>query len=203
LAPHLAALPPESVSFDGQDFARSGDLSVHAPLIQTQSLVRRVPFLLELRNVPFQQQEQVAYYLLDRLPNFRGGAFDARGNGQYLAERAMQKYGATRITQVMPTEGWYREHMPPLKAAFEDGNIEGVPQTEDVLNDLRAVQLVKGVPRVPEKRTTDKDGGKRHGDAAIALALAYYASREMNAGPVHVASRPSRTGLRTALGSYY
>lgn len=203
LAPELAKLPPESVSFDGQDFARSGDLSVHAPLIQTQSLVRRVPFLLELRNVPFQQQEQVAFYLLKRLPNFRGGAFDARGNGQYLAERAVQEFGPSRIVQVMPTEGWYREHMPPLKAAFEDGNIEGVPQTEDVLNDLRAVQLVKGVPRVPEKRTTDKDGGKRHGDAAIAIALAYYASRELSAGPVHVASRPARSALRTALGSYY
>lgn len=203
LAPELAKLPPEAVSYDGQDFARSGDLSVHAPLIQTQALVRRVPFLLELRNVPFQQQEQVAFYLLKRLPNFRGGAFDARGNGQYLAERAVQEFGPSRIAQVMPTESWYREHMPPLKAAFEDGNIEGVPQHEDVLNDLRAVQLVRGVPRVPEKRATDKDGNKRHGDAAIALALAYYASREMTAGPVHVASRAARHSLRTQLGSYY
>lgn len=32
----------------------------------------------------------------------------------------MQRYGASRIQQVMLSEGWYREHMPPVKAALED-----------------------------------------------------------------------------------
>lgn len=202
MLPHLERLQPEAISFDGEDFGRSGDLSVHVPLIQHQNLVRRVPFTVELRNVPFRQQEQVAFYLLDRLPRFTGGAFDARGNGQYLAEVAMQRYGATRIQQVMLSEGWYREHMPPVKAALEDGNLTDLPKDADTLADLRAVQVVRGVPRVPDVRTKGEDKGKRHGDAAVAVALAYYASRELNAGPVSVASRPRRGGISTQLAGY-
>lgn len=202
MLPHLERLPADAVSFDGEDFGRSGDLSVHVPLIQHQNLVRRVPFTVELRNVPFQQQEQVCNFLLDRLPRFTGGAFDARGNGQYLAERAMQRYGATRIQQVMLSEAWYREHMPPVKAALEDGNLDGLPKDADTLADLRAVQVVRGVPRVPDVRSTGEDKGKRHGDAAVAVALAYYASRELNKGPVHAASRPRRGSIRGQLAGY-
>lgn len=200
LAPLLAALPADAISFNGEDFGRTGDLTVHVPLIQTQHLVRRVPFLVELRNVPFRQQEQIAFYLIDRLPRFTGGAFDARGNGQFLAEVAMQRYGASRIQQVMLSEGWYREHMPPVKAALEDGTLDGLPRDADVLADLRAVQVIKGVPRIPETRTTGEDKGKRHGDAAVAVALAYFASREINKGPVTVKSRRRRTGARITQG---
>ncbi|MCY1550766.1 hypothetical protein D9M68_870410 [compost metagenome] len=175
---------------------------MHVPLIQHQNLVRRVPFTVELRNVPFRQQEQVAFYLLDRLPRFTGGAFDARGNGQSIAEFAMQRYGAVRIAQVMPTEAWYREHMPPVKAALEDGNLVDLPKDADTLNDLRAVQVVRGVPRVPDERTKGEDKGKRHGDVAVAVALAYYASRELNKGPVHAASRARRDSIRGQLAGY-
>jgi phage FluMu gp28-like protein len=190
MRPLLEALPADAISFDGEDFGRSGDLSVHIPLLQHQNLVRHVPFAVELRNVPFRQQEQVCFYLLDRLPRFMGGAFDARGNGQFLAEVAMQRYGASRIQQVMLSEGWYREHMPPVKAALEDGTLDGLPKDADILADLRAVQVVRGVPRVPDTRSTGEDKGKRHGDAAVAVALAYFASREINLGPVVATSRP-------------
>lgn len=200
LAPLLAILPADAISFNGEDFGRTGDLTVHVPLIQTQNLVRRVPFLVELRNVPFRQQEQIAFYLMDRLPRFTGGAFDARGNGQFLAEVAMQRYGASRIQQVMLSESWYREHMPPVKAALEDGTLDGLPRDADVLADLRAVQVIKGVPRIPDTRTTGEDKGKRHGDAAVAVALAYFASREINKGPVTVKSRRRRTGARITQG---
>ncbi|RAS18926.1 phage FluMu gp28-like protein [Microvirgula sp. AG722] len=200
LAPLLAALPADAISFDGEDFGRTGDLTVHVPLIQTQNLVRRVPFILELRNVPFRQQEQVAFYLLDRLPRFTGAAFDARGNGQALAEYAMQRYGASRIQQVMLSEGWYREHMPPVKAALEDGELIDLPKDADILADLRAVQVVKGVPRIPDSRSTGEDKGKRHGDAAVAVALAYFASREINKGPVTVKSRRRRAGSKITQG---
>lgn len=202
MLPLLEKLPADAIAFDGEDFGRTGDLSVHVPLIQHQNLVRRVPFTVELRNVPFRQQEQIAFYLLDRLPRFMGGAFDARGNGQYLAEVAMQRYGASRIQQVMLSEGWYREHMPPVKAALEDGNLVDLPKDADTLADLRAVQVVRGVPRVPDVRSTGEDKGKRHGDVAVAVALAYYASREINKGPVTVSSRPRRDSLASTLQAY-
>ncbi|HEI5056215.1 TPA: hypothetical protein SJA09_004909, partial [Escherichia coli] len=106
-----------------------------------------------------------------------------------------------RVQQVMPTEGWYREHMPPVKAALEDGNLVDLPKDEDTLDDLRAVQVVNGVPRVPEQRSKAKaDGGKRHGDSAIALALAYFASREINKGPVKASSRRRRQAARMLEG---
>lgn len=201
LKPLLDALPQDAHTFVGRDFGRSGDLSIDYPLVQEPNLVRRVPFVLELRNVPFKQQEQVTWYLLDNLPGLLGAAFDARGNGAYLAEYAMQRYGASRVQQVMLTEGWYRDHMPPVKAALEDGNLTGLPKDEDTLNDLRAVQVINGVPRVPEQRSKAKsDGGKRHGDAAIALALAYFASRELNKGPVRVSSRRRRQAGRMLEG---
>lgn len=200
MAPLLQMLPTDAISFDGEDFGRSGDLTVHVPLIQHQNLVRRVPFTVELRNVPFRQQEQVCFYLLDRLPRFMGGAFDARGNGQFLAEVAMQRYGASRIQQVMLSESWYREHMPPVKAALEDGTLDGLPRDADVLADLRTVQVIKGVPRIPDTRTTGEDKGKRHGDAAVAVALAYFASREINTGPVTVRSKGRRKSLSMTKG---
>ncbi|MCL1861800.1 MAG: hypothetical protein FWG52_09770 [Proteobacteria bacterium] len=200
LAPLLAALPQDAISFHGEDFGRSGDLTVHVPLILQKNLTRRVPFVVELRNVPFRQQEQVAFYLLDRLPRFIGGAFDARGNGQFLAEIAMQRYGASRIQQVMLSEGWYREHMPPVKAALEDGTLDTLPRDADILADLRAVQVIRGVPRIPDARNVGEDKGKRHGDAAVAVALAYYASRELNKGSVTVKSRRRRTASAITQG---
>ncbi len=201
LKPLLEALPSDASSFLGRDFGRSGDLSVDYPLLQEKNLVRRVPFVLELRNVPFKQQEQITWFLMDGLPYLMGAAFDAGGNGAYLAEYAMQRYGSSRVNQVKILEGWYREHMPPVKAALEDGNLTDLPKDEDTLDDLRAVQVINGVPRVPEQRSKAKsDGGKRHGDSAIALALAYFASREINKGQVKASSRRRRQSARMLEG---
>jgi phage FluMu gp28-like protein len=175
LGPVLAALDPSIPCVFGQDFGRKGDLSVIVPMQLLKTLTRRVPFMVELRNVPFEQQQQILFYIADRLPRMRAGKLDATGNGGFLAEVAMQRYGAGRIEPVMMSEPWYRENMPPMKAAFEDGSIE-LPKDRDVLDDLAMLAWVRGVIRVPE-RTLGSDGKGRHGDAAIALALAYAASR--------------------------
>ncbi len=175
LAPLLVSLDPKARSVFGEDFGRSGDLTVLWPLLIGRDLVRRTPFIVELRNMPFRQQEQVLTYMADRLPRLQAGALDARGNGQYLAERAMQRYGAKRIAQVMLSTEWYRENMPPYKAAWEDRTITA-PRDADVVADHRALVMEKGVARIPE-RSAGQDGKQRHGDSAIAGALAYAASR--------------------------
>lgn len=175
--PLLVAMAPGHNSYFGQDFARSGDLTVMVPAQIEQNLRRRVPFLVELRNMPHKQQFQIAQYIIDRLPRFMKAAVDARGNGHAVSEFLAQLYGYNRVDLVMLTEGWYREQMPPLKTAFEDDTIV-VPRDKDVLQDLRAIKVVKGVARVPEKKTTGGDGGKRHGDAGIAIALMHFASRQ-------------------------
>lgn len=183
LLPLLKKIPLDMHSYYGHDFARSGDLSVIWPLVKDQNMRKRTPFVVELRNVPFKQQEQILFYIVDRLPNFQKGAPDARGNGSQLAESAAVKYGFNRIERVMLTEGWYRDNMPPFKAALEDGTFDEIPADRDVTGDIRAFRMVKGVARIPEKRTTEKGDGskggdKRHGDAGIAAALADYASRQ-------------------------
>ena len=177
VAPLLRAINPNFKSYYGFDFGRSGDLSVMIPLVQGEDLVCRPPFVLEMRNVPFHQQEQVLFYIVTRLPRFVKGAMDARGNGQYLAEVAVQKYGVSHVDAVMLSEGWYRENMPPFKAAFEDGTLDDLPRDSNILDDLRALQVVKGVARLPDTKNTGADGKKRHGDAAIGLALGIAAVR--------------------------
>lgn len=179
LAPLLARLDPNLDHYFGEDFARNGDLSSFWPIAESRDLRLVTPFIVELRNVPFEQQKQVLFYMVDRLPRFRAGAMDARGNGQYLAEVAMQKYGAQRIAQVMLSVTWYRENMPRMKAAFEDQTLV-IPSHPDVLGDLRAIKLENGVPKVPDSaHTQGVDGMDRHGDTAIALVMAIYAVYQM------------------------
>ncbi len=159
----------------GQDFGRSGDLTVMWPYELGQTLTRRTPFTVELRNVPFKQQRQICWYILDRLPRLISAALDARGNGQQLAEETMQRYGAGRVHMVMISEKWYAEAFPKYKAAFEDGQIV-IPRDADILNDHRAVKVIKGIPKIPDERATGADGGKRHGDSVVAAALGFWAT---------------------------
>ncbi|MCE2563761.1 hypothetical protein [Komagataeibacter sp. FNDCF1] len=175
LLPLLAALDPKTPHVFGEDFARSGDLTVIWPMAVERSLLRRTPFIVELRNVPFEQQKQILWFILDRLPRLRAGKMDATGNGQWLGEVTVQRYGS-RIEAVKMSEGWYRDNMPAFKAAFEDARIT-VPADREIHDDIRALKVVRGVIRVPDQRATSKDGSKRHGDAAVAGALAYAASR--------------------------
>ncbi len=192
LLPLLKELPPGLRSFVGQDFGRLGDLSVIWPLLLTQNLLRDTPFIVELRNVPFREQEQIFYYVVDRLPRFLFGALDARGNGHYLAERATQKYGVLRIAEVMLSQGWYREEMPPYKDALE-AQAMTLPADADVIDDHRQVTMVGGIAKVPEGvHNEGADGEKRHGDSAIAAALAHFASRQNVALPAFSSAGQAR-----------
>lgn len=187
-----ATLPPDARSYYAHDFARKVDLTEIVPLYMLDDLTRRVPFVVEMSCMPFDQQQQVINFVIDHLPNFIGGALDAGGNGAQVAEKTMTRYGATRIEQVMLSEAWYMAHMPKLKAAFEDRTIAGIPRHADLRDDLRTVELVKGIPKIVERTKSEADKKqKRHGDFAIALALAIYATFEMCQGPVRVASRGS------------
>lgn len=174
--PVLATLDPELKSGFGMDFGRSGDLSVLLPFQIAKNLRRRFAFALELSNCPFDQQREALFYIGERLPRLFAGKLDARGNGQYLAEKAVQKWGQGRIEAVMLSQAWYRDNTAPFKAALEDGTAELV-RDADHLDDLRAFQVIKGIPLLPDTRTKGQDGQQRHGDAGVAYLLAYAASR--------------------------
>ncbi len=190
--PVLAGLAPERLHAIGFDFARSGHLSVLAPL-ELDGVRRRCPFLLEMRNTPHAQQVQAILFVCARLPRFAGGALDATGAGSYVAEAVADQYGSM-IEQVLFSVTWWREQMPRYKAHLE-GRTVTIPRDDDVLDDHRAVELVRGVPGLPGGAGKD-----RHGDSAVALALACQAA-DQPAGPVefHVARRsPLRRGWQAS-----
>ncbi|PLX49128.1 MAG: hypothetical protein C0613_08375 [Desulfobulbaceae bacterium] len=180
LKPFLDDLDQELAHGFGEDFGRLGDLTVIDVLEEGRDLTDRVKLQVELSNCPFRQQEQVLYYIVDRLPRFRFGALDARGNGQYLAERASQRYGVLRIEQVMLSNTFYLENMPRFKAALQDGTLEGIPKDAEVRDDLRALRVIEGIPKLPQAKTQKGDGPKsqRHGDSAISLFLSHYAMKK-------------------------
>lgn len=184
VAPRLERLPRDRQHFLGVDFGRTADLSVMAPGTLQQDLTRDVPFLLELSNVPFEQQKQIAFYLLDKLPRFTRAHFDATGNGHYLAEVCAQRYGDVRVEQVRITESWHLESWPPLRAAFEEDKIR-LPSDEEVRADFTAVKRVSGIPKLPSATTLKVvEGGeaktiRRHGDAAVACAMLWAATRDV------------------------
>ncbi|EGR0523760.1 hypothetical protein VO418_001685 [Vibrio cholerae] len=178
LKPLLDALNSEHVHYFGEDFARRGDLTVFVPLEVTKSLRKRVPFVVEIKNAPYEVQRQVMEYIMSRLPRFRAAAFDATGNGGYLAEAAALKYGTDIVERVDLSQKWYAEWMPKLKAEFDDFNLT-LPRHQSVLDDLSSIKVVNGIPQVDKGRTKDvggKKGDKRHGDIAVGLAMAIRAS---------------------------
>lgn len=177
LAPVLAALDKRRRHDFGFDFARTGDASAMVINELGQDLVRRGKVTIELRNVPFEIQREILYFVVDRLPRFGHGALDATGNGAYLAEKAEHRYGA-RVSAIKLSQEWYRENGTPYIEAFGDRTIQ-IAADDDVIRDHQALQYVGGVVKVPDDfRYKGADGLDRHGDTGIAGMLAWYASRQ-------------------------
>jgi phage FluMu gp28-like protein len=87
------------------------------------------------------------------------------------------RYGS-RIEEVSFSRAWYETEMPPYIEAFADRTV-ALPAQEDVLRDHQALQFVDGIIRVPRDfRFKGSDGLDRHGDSAVAGALAWYASNQ-------------------------
>jgi len=193
LAPHLKGLNAHRPHGFGEDFGRVSDLTVIDVGEEGDGLVRRVALHVELSNCPFRQQEQILFYIVDRLPRFRSGCLDATGNGAALAEYAAGRYGEARIEQVKLSPQIYLEQMPKFKAALEDGTLTNIPRDRQVRDDLRALRVVHGIAQLPKAKTQLADGPKlsRHGDSAIALFMLHRAmTREV--APIEYTAAPSK-----------
>ncbi|EAQ8610878.1 hypothetical protein JKN35_005257 [Salmonella enterica] len=175
LKPLLTALNERSRYSFGEDFARRGDLTCFTVLEITEDLQKREAFRVELRNMPYEQQKQIMLYILTRITRLIGAAFDATGNGDYLAEKAMEHFGPEMVDSVQLSAHWYGEWMPKLKAEFEDQNIF-VARHQTTLDDLRHIKVTNGIPQIDKGRTKDENataaGSRRHGDFAVALCMA-------------------------------
>jgi len=194
VGPLLATLNKDLKTYYGQDFARLVDLSIITILQEMRDLTLRTPFVLEMSNVPFREQEQILKYIVDRLPCFVAGKLDATGNGLYLGERAVQAYGSA-FEAVMLSDSWYLAHMPKMKAHIVDRTVI-LPRDSEISDDLRKIKLINGIPKISrDDRTVAKAGGKRHGDAAVAYCLATAAA---HSEPVEFAYH--RVSVRSPLG---
>jgi len=194
LLPHIEKMDKKHRHAFGEDFARRGDLSIFVPLAERRDLSKYVPFYIELRNMTYDAQRQVMFYLLDRMPRKRGMAFDATGNGGYLAEAAALRYGIDMVDQVSLNDPWYREWMPKLKAEFESQNLD-LPRNEDVKGDLCHIQVINGVAKIDKGKTKGQDGKQRHGDFAVGLAMAVRASW-MDGSSIEFTELPGKAHLQ-------
>lgn len=175
LKPLLDALDVDREHVFGEDFARSGDKTAIVVFEIGADLIRRARLVVELKNIPFDQQRDILFCIGDRLPRLSGGALDARGNGQYLAEKARQRWGEN-IHEVMLSAKWYALNMPAYIEAFTDKSLL-LPFDADVLADHQALAYVNGIIKVRDEHSSKgADGYDRHGDTAPAGALAWFAS---------------------------
>jgi phage FluMu gp28-like protein len=191
MAPFLEGLDRQLAALDltdqfafGFDFARVADLTAGSLMAIQKRLKRREVLAFELRNVPGIEQKLITRKILQRVRHrLVGAAFDATGMGWTVAEDMGREFGLREdpegsglVMAVKFSEEWYRLHMPPLKAAIEDDMLDLIADAEH-LGDLRTVKLIRGIARVPTLRE-GTTGKKRHGDHAIAVALAHWASRQ-------------------------
>ncbi|MER8817185.1 terminase family protein [Mesorhizobium sp. M0965] len=189
MAPHLDAIKEALDGLDenrqhafGYDPARKADPAIMSLLSIDKVLRRQSALTVELRNVPFQEQKEIATLMLKRAPRLCGAAVDATGVGMNLAEDLGRAFGLHTeetpgglVWSVTLSQNWYNENFPPLKTAFEDANIALTRDAEHAV-DLRLVKIIRGIPSIPPERV-GMAGAKRHGDFAVALVLAYFASR--------------------------
>ncbi|MEO8120072.1 MAG: hypothetical protein ABI606_12220 [Rhodoferax sp.] len=182
LAPALARLDPGVRHVFSQDYARHRDFSSWGALALTLGLRRQAQLVIEMHKVPYAQQKQITWYAIKRLPNRCGGAMDATGSGETLAEETADEFGHSHVHQIKLSRSWYGTWMPKLISGFEDGMID-LPADPDMASDLRAIEEVDGIAMVsPVRREDIKDPDlMRHGDSAVMLALGWFATLNMSA----------------------
>lgn len=198
LDPVLARLPKDLRHFFGMDFARRRHLSVIVPIIKLLNLSRKVPFAIELHNCPIDQQKQILWYLIPKLPRFGGGAMDATGPGQTLAEETWEKWKS--VEQVDLSQSWYRDNMTAFVQMFEDDMMD-IPKDAEHESDLRDLERIDGIVKLPKDDSTGEDGVTRHGDYAIGLALGDYAVRVCKPIVIEHNPMPGKDALHHGLSS--
>jgi phage FluMu gp28-like protein len=81
------------------------------------------------------------------------------------------------VLEVMLSLGWYRDNMGQFVGLFEDDMMD-IPRDSEHESDLRDLERIDGIIKLPKEATENEDGVARHGDYAIALALANFATSQ-------------------------
>jgi phage FluMu gp28-like protein len=183
LARYMQNIPAGSLCWLGLDFARLVDLCVLVVLARDSAGRKRAALTIEMRRLPHESCLQICEHVASKI-TLGGGAFDAGGNGSYVAEKINEKYRSISAVQIGVQ--WYVDVMPKLRAAMERGGIT-LPNDPDTIADLAQVRLHNGIPKIGAGRRLTSSGS-RHGDFAIALAMAYNASCETHEPPTFYAA---------------
>ena len=168
-----ASAGAENFLYLGVDVGRSRDLSVFW-LLEKCGDVLYTRDVRVFQDTPFSEQEAVLHSYL-KLPNLRRAAIDQSGLGRQFAERAAERYGASRIEGVGFTAGVKEALAYPLRSRFEDALLR-IPDDIEIRADLRAVRkdsTASGGVRFRAARSADG-----HADRFWALALANRAASE-------------------------
>lgn len=181
LDPLLSQLDPNTRHVFSHDYARHRDFSSWGGHAITDSMRRQCVLSIEMHKVPFTQQKQITWHAIRALPKRCGGAMDATGSGESLAEVTADEFGHDHVHQVTLNRGWYGTWMPKFIQGFEDGMID-LPQDANMDQDLRAIEEIDGIPMINKLRRADlKDPDlQRHGDSAVMLALGWFASLHLS-----------------------
>lgn len=181
LEPELQKLDKRRQHCAGQDYARHRDFSYILPFYIEQDLRRVAPFAIEMHRVPSRLQQKILWYMLERLPRFGGIAMDATGNGETIAENTAEKFGEHIVHQIKLSRNWYGLWTPKLVTAFEEDMID-LPRDDNLKNDCSAIEEVDGIHMVSKARAKDLKDPElyRHGDGAVAMILAWFASLHLS-----------------------
>lgn len=181
LNPLLDQLDQKLIHVSSHDYARHRDFSVWGATAIASGMRRQLVLAIEMHKVPYAQQRQIVLHANKRLPKWSGSAIDATGAGAPLAEEVADEFGHSNVHQVNLNRAWYQEWMPRLIQAFEDG-VQELPQDPNIASDLRCIEEVDGVPQIIKLRRKDLKDPEltRHGDSAVMLALAWFASMNLS-----------------------
>lgn len=185
LDPILDRLPRRPCVVGG-DVARFQDLTAFWLMYVEVDRRRTTRLVVELSRAPHNEQ----WSILDRIvtsAGARAGAIDANGLGSWLAEQAFRRYGDA-WTPVRCGPEFYDRALPVLKSRFERGLIS-VPSDLLIEADILTIVRTKDGPRISKVRTKNsKASGTRHGDTAVAMALADDVAERAVFGPIEWAS---------------
>ncbi len=174
--------------FLGVDIGRVHDLTVMW-LLERVGGVCFTRDVLTLENQPFARQEELLWERLAR-PGLRRACLDSTGLGRQLAERAQERFGASRVEAVNFSAPVKEDLAYGLREVFEKRALR-IPAEKLIRADLRAIK--KTATSAGNLRFAADRGPGGHADRFWALALAVHAARH--------ASAPARYENTVSLGA--
>ena len=155
----------------GLDIGRVSDLT---SLVILEKVAGRyyVRKRIDLKKVSFSDQEARLYPWMALC---RRGCIDKTGLGMQFAERAAQRFGASRAEGVTFTPAVKEDLAYPVRSAFEDGAILIGFDDDELVGDIRAIR--KETTASGNVRFAADRGEGGHADRFWALALAIHAGK--------------------------